>query len=406
MSTWTTQQELSPEPDLHPLYPSLTHVASLLSSSSGLVPNQKAELVAHCLTRACSFGELVILQYLLFDPHAQPYIDLAMRDEDGLGLVSLTIDGFGADSDRDVEREECVRLLIAQGADLGADKDGWTPLHHAALLSPPTLVSHLMTHGCSPFASTRRGLTALDVVTAHSILPGRDDVALLLEESMRSEGWNGGRMEEKRRIVEQRKKRKARKEGIRKEISRILCVHPSWWGELDSDSESEDEAEDEDKQIYTPLPDYGSMLVFSPPALPHIFDSLITNFKPSLRDATPAKTLIDQLFDAAFLDFSPQGSDFGAIQFESDWSFFRPFSGKKKAAVGSAPAKTPSHARAPSSPQSPAQPFSPSQSQPSITPSSSKKFSSLRQTFTRPSTPLSSLFPDPPPPPSPTDLTS
>ncbi|KAG6885857.1 hypothetical protein C0993_008820 [Termitomyces sp. T159_Od127] len=127
---------------------------------------------------------------------------------------------------------------------------GWTPLHHAALLSPPTLVSHLMTHGCSPFAMTRRGLTALDVVTAHSILPGRDDVALLLEESMRSEGWTGGRMEEKRRIVEQREKRKARKEGVRKEISRILGVHPSWWGEVDSDSESEDEAGDEDEDIY------------------------------------------------------------------------------------------------------------------------------------------------------------
>lgn len=122
VSTSTSQWDLSPEPDLHPLYPSLTHVTSLLSSNSGLVPNQKAELVAHCLTRACSFGELIILQYLLSDPHAQPHVDLGMRDEDGLGLVSLAIHGFGADSDRDVEREECVRLLIAQGADLGADK--------------------------------------------------------------------------------------------------------------------------------------------------------------------------------------------------------------------------------------------------------------------------------------------
>ncbi|KNZ78519.1 Dilute domain-containing protein C25B8.08 [Termitomyces sp. J132] len=421
-----------------------------------------------------------------------------MCDEDGLGLVSLAIHGFGAESERDVEREECVRLLIAQGADLGADKDGWTPLHHAALLSPPTLVSHLMTHGCSPCAVTRRGLTPLDVVTAHSTLPGRGDVALLLEESMRSEGWIGGRMEEKRRIFEQREKRKAQKEGIRNEISRILGVHPSWWNELDSDSESEDDVEDEDEQIYTPLQDYSSMLVFSPPSLPHIFDSLITNFKPSSRDATPAKTLyflarfaclicdhtwledliigatdtieetffnhsedltclvfwlynttvwlhllqcdtsineacemlgsfdlieevinsvfvfiirfaerrIDQLFDAAFLDFSPQGSDFETIQFESDWSIFRPFSGKKKAASSSVPAKALSHARAPSSPQSPVQPFSPSQSQVLITPSSSKKFSSLRQTFNRPSTPLSSLFSDSPPPPSPSDMTS
>lgn len=68
------------------------------------------------------FGELSVLQYLVSDPQAQPHVDLGIRDEDGLGLVTLVIYGFGADSDRDVEREECVRLLIAQGADLGADK--------------------------------------------------------------------------------------------------------------------------------------------------------------------------------------------------------------------------------------------------------------------------------------------
>ncbi|KAG6912037.1 hypothetical protein DXG01_000285 [Tephrocybe rancida] len=499
-STSLQQWDLSPEPDLHPLYPSLTHIASLLSSNSGLSPTQRAELVGHCLARSCAFGELIILQYLLSDPYAQPHVDLGLRDEDGLGLVSLAIHGFGAESDRDVEREECVRLLIAQGADLGADKDGWTPLHHAALLSPPTLVSHLMTHGCSPFAVTRRGLTPLDVVTAHSILPGRDDVALLLEESMRGEGWTGGRMEEKRRLSEKREKRKTRRKDIRKDISQILSVNTSWWGETDSDSESDDDAEDaNDEQIYTPLPDYSSMLVFSPPSLPNIFDSLITNFKPSLRDATPANTLyllarfacltcdhtwledliigatdtieetffsraedvtclvfwlynttvwlhllqcdtsineacemlgsfdlieevinsvfvfiirfaerrIDHIFDSAFLDFSPQGTDFESVQFESDWSFLRPFSGKKKAPPSSVSAKTISRARTPSSPPSPGQPLSQSQSQGQIPPSSSRGFSSLRQTFGRPSsTPLSSLFPDSPPPPSPNDLTS
>lgn len=121
-STSSTRFDLSPEPDLHPLYPTTTSIDSLLSSHSGLTPIQKAELVSHCLTRTCVFGELPVLQHLLFDSQAQPHIDLGIRDEDGLGLVSLTIHGFGADSDRDVEREECVRLLIAQGADMGADK--------------------------------------------------------------------------------------------------------------------------------------------------------------------------------------------------------------------------------------------------------------------------------------------
>lgn len=97
-------------------------MASLLSPDSGLSSTQRAKLVAHSLSRACVFGELSVLQYLIFDPQVQPYVDLGIRDEDGLGLIALVIQGFGADSDRDVEREECVRLLIAQGADLGADK--------------------------------------------------------------------------------------------------------------------------------------------------------------------------------------------------------------------------------------------------------------------------------------------
>jgi hypothetical protein len=48
-----------------------------------------------------------------------------------------------------------------------------------------------MTHGCSPFDVTKRNLTPLDIVTAHSLLPGREIVALILEESMRGEGWSG-----------------------------------------------------------------------------------------------------------------------------------------------------------------------------------------------------------------------
>ena len=113
--------DLSPEPDLHPTYPGVGIIAPLLSPHSGLAPAQKSELVAHCLSRACLFGDLTVLSYLLTDPHAQAHVDLAMRDEDGVGLVSLAIHGFGAESEHDVEREECTRLLIAQGADLSAD---------------------------------------------------------------------------------------------------------------------------------------------------------------------------------------------------------------------------------------------------------------------------------------------
>ncbi|KAJ7492702.1 hypothetical protein FB451DRAFT_1219300 [Mycena latifolia] len=489
--------DLSPEPDLHPLYPTTTYIADLLSSNSGLTPDQRAELVSHCMARACVFGELGVMQYLLSDQQAQTYVDLGVRDEDGVGLVSLAIHGFGAESERDVEREECARLLIAQGADLTADKDGWTPLHHAALLSPPTLISHLMTHGCSPFAVTRRNLTPLDIVTAHSILPGRDDVALLLEEAMRGEGWTGGKMEAKRRLLDEKRRRNEKQRIIRDTVGKTLGVNPKWWGDSDfsssSDSESGDEEVDED--VYTPPPDYSSMLVFSPPSLPQIFESLITNFQPSFRDSQPANTLymlarfacltcdhtwledliigatdaieetfferaddvtclvfwlrnttiwlhllrcdnsineacemlgsfeiieevinsvfvfiirfaerrIDQLLDAALLDYSPLASEFDSVQFESEWSFLRPFTGKKKAPP--APSAT---IRIPPTPPSPNRPASPSGS---ISASTSRGFSSLKQSFSRArassaATPVQSLFSDPPPPPSPADVTS
>lgn len=116
--------DLTPEPDLHPLYPSPGQIAHLLSPHSGLDPPQKAILVCHCLSRACLFGDLALLQYILTDRQAQPYVDLSSRDEDGLGLISLAIQGFGSESDREVEREECVRLLIAQGAEVSNADNG------------------------------------------------------------------------------------------------------------------------------------------------------------------------------------------------------------------------------------------------------------------------------------------
>ncbi|KAF5375121.1 hypothetical protein D9758_000363 [Tetrapyrgos nigripes] len=495
--------DFDPEPDLHPLYPSTPHIAVHLSSHSGLNPDQKAELVRHSLSRACVFAEISVLQYLSSDSQAQSYLDLSSRDDDGVGLVSLTIHGFGSDSERDVEREECVRLLVAQGADLGPDKAGWTPLHHAALLSPPSLISFLMTHGCSPFDVTRRNLTALDIVTAHSIMPGRADVALLLEEAMRGEGWTGGKMEQKRRQFDELMKRKGKQQVLREDVGRILGIPSRWWGSDSqnpfSDSDSEEDQDDDDGAIYTPPADYTSMLVFSPFALPGIFESLITNYPPSFRDAQPANVLymlarfacltcdhnwledfmlgateaiedcffnhpeditclvfwlynttvwlhlmqcdnsiseacemlgslelieetinsvfvfiirlaerkIDEFLDAALLDYQSLGSEFESVQFESEWSFLRSLTGKKKNAT-----VTPnSTLKAASSPTS-HQPPSPGRAaSPSLSASSSRGFSSFTSTFSRnragsSTTPLQSIFPDTPPPPSPNELTS
>ena len=124
---------------------------------------------------------------------------------------------------------------------------GWTALHHAALLAPPTLISHLLTHGCSLFALTQRQLTPLDVVTAHSTMPGREDVALLLAEAMRGEGWTGGRMEERRRSLEKKTLRDANQRHVRDVVQTRLGISPRWWGEQEWDASSSTSSDDEDE---------------------------------------------------------------------------------------------------------------------------------------------------------------
>ncbi|KAI0375274.1 hypothetical protein BV20DRAFT_960378 [Pilatotrama ljubarskyi] len=288
--------ELTVEPDLQPLYPTPAQVSDLLSPNVGLSPSQKAELVTHCLVRACVFADITLLSFLLSDPQAQAFVDLSKQDEDGLGLISIAILGFGSESERDIEREECVRLLVSEGCDVNTvDYAGWTPLHYASLLSPPTLVSYLLTHGSSPLALTRRRLTPLDIVTAHSTVPGREDVAFLLEEAMREAGWKGGRMEEQRRSLEKRMRRLRKRRHVQEDIEKTLGINPKWWGDDDAffALESEEETEDDAllDSVLTPPPDFSSMLVFSPMSLPDIFQSLITDFPPSLRNAEPANAL-------------------------------------------------------------------------------------------------------------------
>ena len=120
----TSSEEKKAEPDLHPLYPTTGQITLHLSSHAGLTHEQKQELVTHCLMRACIFGDLQILQFLLTDPHARAHVDVAARDDEGIGLVSTTIHGFGSDSEREVEREECVRLLVTEGADVNVKDYG------------------------------------------------------------------------------------------------------------------------------------------------------------------------------------------------------------------------------------------------------------------------------------------
>jgi len=62
-------------------------------------------------------------------------------------------------------------------------------------------------------------------------MPGRQDVALLLGEAMRGEGWRGGRMEEQRRQLEQRAAQKRRRERVREDVGKVLTIAPQWWAD-------------------------------------------------------------------------------------------------------------------------------------------------------------------------------
>lgn len=316
--------------DLRPLYPTPPLLSHHLSASSTLTPDERRTLVNHSLTRACMFADMVLLTFLLYDDRCNRWLELETQDEDGNSMISSCILGFrgveaGNDVERELEREECVRLLVKEGADLSsADHAGWTPLHHAALLAPASLISHLLSHGASPLALSRRKLTPLDVITAYEDIPGREDAITVLREATRnamtfeererlkSLGWRGDERREMERLRnERRERRKYRKKRIKEDVTAVLEAELStsnWsWGD-NADSSSEDELfepsdlDDEDSDGYdsdtllTPPDSYSTMLVFSPPALDRLFQALIplpsTVTTPrKLRDPLPAQAL-------------------------------------------------------------------------------------------------------------------
>jgi hypothetical protein len=112
---------------------------------------------------------------------------------------------------------------------------GWTPLHHAALRAPPTLIVYLLAHGASALAVTNKSFTPVDLICAYQPLPDRQDVVLILQESMREQGWMGSPLEQRRdRRQHRRDARHSRNMKRAAEWSRIgndLGIEEGWWGE-------------------------------------------------------------------------------------------------------------------------------------------------------------------------------
>lgn len=110
---------------------------------------------------------------------------------------------------------------------------GWTPLHYAAIHAPPTLVSFLATHGASSFAKSTKGLTPLDIITGFDVIPGREDVALVLQELMKASGWTGSARNQIREMKQREEAARAARRTQRRnewaEVGRILGLADQWW---------------------------------------------------------------------------------------------------------------------------------------------------------------------------------
>lgn len=125
--------EFISQPDLNPIYPTPQTLVELLDGPA-LTIEQRRSLVAHSLSKAVLFGDIALLTFILRSSLTSNHVDLSVADDDGLGLVSQAILGFGEESDRDIEREESVRLLISEGADVDAGDSGMCGAFRSPLL--------------------------------------------------------------------------------------------------------------------------------------------------------------------------------------------------------------------------------------------------------------------------------
>lgn len=102
-------------------------------------------------------------------------------------------------------------------------------------------------HSASPLATSQKHLTPLDVITGYQPVPNRQDVALLLAEAMREQGWQGTPLEIRRQARNRRRlaktAEKVKRVGEWDRMGRVLGMGESWWAgvyQLDEDEEDED----------------------------------------------------------------------------------------------------------------------------------------------------------------------
>ncbi|WWD19847.1 hypothetical protein CI109_104314 [Kwoniella shandongensis] len=288
-------------------------------------------------------GDVDLIAWLVgLEGHWADVLDIevsTMEDEEGWGIVGMAINCSCGRQ----EMEECVRSIVGRwglevGPRGGRDRTGWTPLHLAALLSTPPLISFLLGRGASPHALTNRGLTPLDLVVG---MPDREDVALFLEHATsngqpsstsfsapiphfppaRQKMLDRRRRQATRRLEmleanDKKMRMESEREQWLRESARFVDVDPDlliglpigkkrgnsiemddtglgWVGyELDLEAERQEESESEFEDDEEPgaIGQDTNMLVFSLSQLPAIFDILITDYTPHCQPL-PRRTL-------------------------------------------------------------------------------------------------------------------
>lgn len=239
-----------------------------------------------------------------------------LEDDDGWGVVGMAIQS----SCGQAEREEVVRLVVGRwGVDAGPrngrDRAGWTPLHLAAIVSSPQIVSVLLNRGASATALTAQGLSPYDLISG---MEGREALAILLDpladQPTPQEPEDGHIEPQRRELLKRRRIRQATeaaRTAKRGELKRIALERERWVRErakhigVESsvlfnpdeshgvgEVEEETDTDGEDADEASPDPDH---LVFHINQVPALLDVFVTSYRPVCqplsRRALPANAL-------------------------------------------------------------------------------------------------------------------
>lgn len=279
-----------------------------------------------------------------------------LEDDDGWGVVGMAIQS----SCGQAEREEVVRLVVGRwgveaGPRNGRDRAGWTPLHLAAIVSSPQIVSVLLNRGASASALTAQGLSPYDLITG---MEGREALAILLDPLADQPIAEDTHIAPHRRELLKRRRIRQATEAARAakrgELKRIALERERWVRERakhigvessvlfnpeSHEGEEEEESDtDEDEDM---SPDH---LVFHINQVPALLDVFVTSYRPVCqplaRRALPANALYlyarfahyqcDETWLEELLEGAVDAIEHGVYVSTADWTALKLTTGQRR----------------------------------------------------------------------------